>query len=107
MNQKLWKNWLDHIFAGNGYVVIENKKDGGRDVYVCRENSAKRLIRVWPNKDLYNVVLQREVKACLDEIGFKYNVEPIVEGNRYDYRSVSEAHVLSICKKYMECVNGI
>lgn len=100
MNQSVWKKWLEDIFEGKGFDVVSNPRDRARNVYVCRSGSTKRLISIWPNKDLMNVVLQNEVQEYLDGVKFKFEKEPILVGNRYDYRQVTEAHVLEICRNF-------
>lgn len=104
MNQNLWKEWLENIFGKEEFDVYKNERDGARNVYVCRKGEKKRLLSVWPNRGMYNVVIQAEVKEMLDQISFAYAVEAIIEGNRYDYRMVSETHVLQICKEYMSAL---
>ena len=69
MNQGLWKEWLEKIFDRSKYMVVENKRDKQRNVYVCRNNNSKRLISIWPNREMYNVVIKSEVKEELDRKG--------------------------------------
>lgn len=106
MNQENIKKMMDEIFEEKSFDVISNTKDGQRNVFVCRKGEKKRLIAVWPNRDLVNIVLQSEVQEGLDNIGFKFAVEPIIEGNRYDYRKVTETHALKMCRWYLESVEN-
>lgn len=104
MNQENIKRMMDEIFMGQDFDVISNSKDLQRNVFVCRKGEKKRLIGVWPNHDLLNVLLKKEVWEKLEKMGFQFDVKPIITGNQHDYRKVSQGHVQEICKTYLEII---
>ena len=104
MNQESIKKMMDEIFAGQDFEIISNSKDLQRNVFVCRKGEKKRLIGVWPNHDLLNILLKKEVWEKLENIGFRFDVQPIINGNQHDYRKVSQTHVQAICKSYLEII---
>lgn len=104
MNQESIKKMMDEIFVGQDFDVISNSKDLQRNVFVCRRGEKKRLIGVWPNHDLLNVLLKKEVWEKLESKGFVFEVEPLMNGKQHDYREVSQAHVQAICRAYLEII---
>jgi hypothetical protein len=106
MNQEKIYIMLDEIFEEQEFDVTKNCNDKERNVFVCRKGEKKRLIGVWPNYDLLNILLKKEVWEKLENNGFQFEVQPITNGNQHDYRKVSQAHVQAICRAYLEIVEN-